>query len=57
MIAFTKVAGKRSARAVARRAEHELGRLLREGLESGEGVVAGGAYWAAKRKRAARPPR
>lgn len=37
-----------------RRAERELALLLREGLESGEGVPVNRAYWAGKRRRAAR---
>ncbi len=34
-----------------RRAERELTLLLREGLESGEGIPASRAYWAGKRRR------
>lgn len=37
-----------------RRAERDLALLLREGLESGEGISAGRAYWAEKRRRARR---
>ncbi len=37
-----------------RRAERELALLLREGLESGEGVPVNRAYWESKRKRVAR---
>ncbi len=33
-----------------RRAERELAGLLRAGAESGAGIAAGKAYWAAKRK-------
>lgn len=38
----------------ARRAEREFALLLREGLESGEGITADRAYWAGKRRQAAR---
>lgn len=37
-----------------RQAERELARLLREGLESGEGIDADRSYWAEKRRQAAR---
>jgi antitoxin ParD1/3/4 len=37
-----------------RRAERELALLLREGLESGEGIPVNRAYWAGKRRRMAR---
>jgi antitoxin ParD1/3/4 len=37
-----------------RRAERELALLLREGLESGEGVPVNRAYWESKRRRVVR---
>jgi len=37
-----------------RRAERELALLLREGLESGEGIPVNRAYWAGKGRRIAR---
>lgn len=37
----------------ARRAERELASLLREGLESGDGVPVTRSYWAGKRRRVA----
>ncbi len=37
-----------------RRAERELACLLREGLESGEGIPVTRAYWAKKRRALAR---
>lgn len=38
-----------------RRAERELARLLREGLESGEGIPVNRSYWASKRRRVRKP--